>query len=162
MTDRGEPGNGDQISVVLVDGTADPTVLSNIIYSSHWMNFQTRQLYLRGGNLVVHSGFSITIDGSDPTDTPIAARAAEFGVKAYPNPFSDHVYFDLQLKTDSKVRLELFDISGSKIATIYDDIVVAFDRYRFEYTPENVSSGTLFYRLIIDGKLEFTGTLIHQ
>ena len=86
---------------------------------------------------------------------------SEFGLKAYPNPFSDNVYFDLQMKTDSKVRLEVFNIEGTKLSTVYDDVVVAYDRYRFEYTPENFSTGMLIYRLIVDGQLIFTGKLIH-
>jgi hypothetical protein len=88
--------------------------------------------------------------------------ASEFGIKAYPNPFNDHVYFDLQLKTDSKVRLEVFNIYGNKLSTIYNDVVIAFDHYQFEYTPANFSSGMLIYRLTVDGKLAFTGKLIHK
>jgi len=88
-------------------------------------------------------------------------QIAEFGIKAYPNPFNDHIYFDLQLKTDSKIRLEIYSIDGAKLATIYDDTIIAYDKYQFEYTPENFSSGTLVYRLIVDGKLMFTGKLIH-
>jgi hypothetical protein len=86
----------------------------------------------------------------------------EFGLKAYPNPFTDNVYFDLQLKTDSKVRLEIFNIDGTKLSTIYDDCVVAFNHYELEYKPKNFSSGMLIYRLIVDGKLMFTGKLIHK
>jgi hypothetical protein len=102
-----------------------------------------------GGSIVVHDAKSKSM------------MAAEFGVKAYPNPFTDHVYFDLQLMTDSKVRLEIYTIEGSKLATVVYDVVVAFDKYRFEYTPENISTGALIYRLIVDGQLMFTGKLIH-
>jgi hypothetical protein len=73
----------------------------------------------------------------------------------------DHLHFDLQLKTDSRVRLEIYTLEGAKLATIYDDVVVAFDQYRFEYTPENFSTGTLVYRLVIDEQIAFTGKLIH-
>jgi hypothetical protein len=88
-------------------------------------------------------------------------QVADFGIKAYPNPFTDHVYFYLQLMTDSKIRLEIYTIDGAKLATVYDDLVVAYDKYRFEYTPENFSTGTLIYRLVVDGMLMFTGKLIH-
>jgi hypothetical protein len=85
----------------------------------------------------------------------------EFDLKVYPNPFTDIVYFDLQMKTDSKVRLEVFNIEGVRLSTVYDDLVVAYDRYRFEYTPTNFSTGVLIYRLTVDGQLIFTGKLIH-
>ena len=88
-------------------------------------------------------------------------KGTEFGLKTYPNPFDDHVYFDLQLTKDSKVRLEIFNIDGSKLATIYDDVVIGYDHYQFEYSPENVSAGKLVYHMIVDGQLMFTGKLIH-
>jgi hypothetical protein len=163
MTDRGEPGRYDMISFALVDGTKDPTILANLIYSSNWVNYQTRPLTLRGGNLVVHSGFSLNTTAATQeslTDMQVAVQEAEFGVNAYPNPFTDHLYFDLRLKTDSKVRLELYTMTGTRVATLYDDMVVAFDRYRIEYTPDNISTGMLIYRLIIDGQQVYTGTLI--
>ncbi len=110
---------------------------------------------ISGGSIVVHDGKTKTTTGTSKI------QQAEFGIKAYPNPFTDHVYFDLQLKTDSKVRLEIYTIDGAKLATVYDDLVVAYDKYRFEYTPENFSTGTLIYRLVVDGQLMFTGKLIH-
>ena len=110
---------------------------------------------LGGGSIVIHNP-------NDKSTTPAKAMAAEFGVKAYPNPFTDHITFDLQLKTDSKVRLEIYNINGTKLATVYDDMVVAYDKYQFEYTPENLSSGTLIYRLIINNEIAFTGKLIHK
>ena len=36
-------------------------------------------------------------------------------LKAYPNPFVDHVYFDLKLMTDTRVRIDIYSISGEKI-----------------------------------------------
>ena len=150
MTDMGEPGSSDKIAITLYYNNA-------LFYSSNWVSTTTQEMLLGGGNLLVHSSFSL---GSAQT-SGVYARAAEFGIKAYPNPFTDHVTFDLQLKTDSKVRLEIYTIEGSKLATIYDDVVVAYDRYQFEYTPEKLSTGTLVYRLIIDGQLMFTGKLMH-
>jgi hypothetical protein len=108
---------------------------------------------LGGGSIVIHKA------NEKPGKS---IQMTEFDLKVYPNPFTDHIYFDLQLMTDSKVRLEIYDINGSKIATVYDDIVVGYDRYRFEYVPENLNSdsGTLIYRLIIDGQQMFSGKLI--
>ena len=113
---------------------------------------------LGGGSIVIHAANGSTKAMAAPEPMTVT----EFGVKAYPNPFTDHVTFDLQLKTDSKVRLEIYNINGTRLATIFDDMVVAYDRYQFEYTPENMSSGTLIYRLIIDEHIAFTGKLIHK
>jgi len=88
--------------------------------------------------------------------------ASDFGIKAYPNPFSDHIYFDIRMMIDSEVTLEIFDADGSKIATVYNDIVVAYENYTFEYVPENLRSGILIYRFTVNGKQMFSGRLIHH
>ena len=107
---------------------------------------------LGGGSIVIHKA---------KENTSKSIELAEFGLKVFPNPFTDNIYFDLQIKTDSRVSLEIFDMTGAKLATIFNDVVVAFDRYQLEYTPENVEDGILFYRLIVDGKVMFNGKLIH-
>lgn len=86
----------------------------------------------------------------------------EVDLAAYPNPFSDHVYFDLQLLTDSKVRLEIYDINGSLVATVYNDLAIAHVRYRFKYIAYDLPSGTLSYRLIINEQQIFSAPLIHR
>jgi hypothetical protein len=157
LTDNGEYYGSDRIAISLWNqGT--------LMFSSNWNHILTMQTQLSDGNLYVHSGFNFgnVNDNQSDNDHHEHMLAAEIGVKAYPNPFTDHVYFDLTLKTDSKVRLEIFDINGSKIATIYDDVVIAYNSYRLEYTPKNLSSNTLMYRLIIDDKIAFTGKLIHK
>jgi hypothetical protein len=116
---------------------------------------------ISGGSIVIHSVKS-GAKSEDQSEVQTEIVLGEFGVKAYPNPFTDHVYFDLQLKTDSKVRLEIYNSTGAKIATVFDDMVVAFDRYRFEYTPGKLSSSVLIYRIFIDNKMSFTGKLIHR
>jgi hypothetical protein len=108
---------------------------------------------LGGGSIVIHKADEKT---SSLIQTP------EFGLNVYPNPFTDHIYFELQLMTDSQVLLEIYDINGSKIATVYDDEVVAYDHYRFEYAPENLDRGILSYRLIVDGQQMYNGKLIHK
>jgi hypothetical protein len=119
---------------------------------------------ISGGSIVIHAvnGNKTGTKSEDQSEIQTEIVTGEFGVKAYPNPFTDHVYFDLQLKTDSKVRLEIYNSAGAKIATVFDDMVVAFDRYRFEYTPGNLSSSVLIYRIFIDNKMSFTGKLIHK
>ena len=47
MTDKGEPGSSDSISIVLWDG-------STLLFSSNWNGTRTIEQLLNGGNLVVH------------------------------------------------------------------------------------------------------------
>jgi hypothetical protein len=108
---------------------------------------------LGGGSIVIHKA------DNNPKKSVLMS---EFVLNVYPNPFTDHIYFDLQLMTDSKVCLEIYNMYGSKIATVYDDIVVGYENYRFEYVPKNLSSGIIIYRFIVNGQLMFKGELIHN
>jgi hypothetical protein len=156
LTDNGDRGTDDRIAISLWNG-------STLMFSSNWNGSGTAEKQLGDGQLIIHSGLSFgDTSHAAVNDNHENALAAEFGVKAYPNPFTDHVYFDLQLRTDSRVRLEIFDINGSKIATLFDDIALAFNRYQLEYTPEGVSSKVILYRLIIDDEIAFSGKLIHK
>jgi hypothetical protein len=48
------------------------------------------------------------------------------------------------------------------LSTIKAGDVGAFQDYRFEYLPENVSTGVLIYRVLVDGLEVFTGKVIHK
>ena len=112
-----------------------------------------------GANLtIVSRGSSLSLNTVQTTE-----RLKEgFVIKAYPNPFTDHVTFDLQLTTDSRAQIEVFDIIGVKLATVFNKDVTAYDKYQIDYTPENVGSGILLYRLVVDGNVMYTGKLIHK
>src|SRR5436190_24334824 len=59
MIDDGEPGVNDSISFVIVAGNANSSILANVIWSSNWVGSMTQMMKLGGGNLQVHSGFSV-------------------------------------------------------------------------------------------------------
>jgi hypothetical protein len=156
MTDNGEPGLNDKIAISLWDG-------STLWYSSNWTGTATTEMLLGGGNLVVHSSFSVGTMTIKSTDSEtVFIPQAELGLKVYPNPFTERLFFDLRLTTDSKVRLEIFDMTGGIVATVFDDNVFADESYFFEFTPEKVKNAVLMYRLIVDGKVIQTGKVIHQ
>jgi len=156
MTDNSESSSNDQIGITLWNGGA-------LYFSSSWTGNSTAQRTLGAGRIIIHSGYSFgdSFNSMDNTNDEFM-RTPELGVKAYPNPFTDHVYFDLQLNTDSKVRLEIFDVTGAKISTVFDDVVIAYNRYQLEYAPERLSSNMLMYKLVVDDKIVFTGKLIHK
>jgi hypothetical protein len=86
---------------------------------------------------------------------------AETSVKAYPNPFSERVFFDLQFAKDANALLEIFDIRGAKLGTLLNHRVEAGQQYRFEYSPVDVAPGMLMYRLVVDGEV-MNGRILYQ
>jgi hypothetical protein len=79
----------------------------------------------------------------------------------YPNPFNERVIFETEFGSAGKVLLEIFDIKGIKVKTVYNNQVEAGMVYRFEYLPEGIAPGILFYRLVKDDKV-YTGKLIYK
>ena len=95
MTDRGEPGNFDSIGINLKNS-------SNILlYSSNWIGISTEEMVLSGGNLVVHSGFSLAADVY--IDTSMLDTEGLFEIVMDKNPFD--ITTTLTLKTDNKSSL---------------------------------------------------------
>ena len=107
---------------------------------------------LGGGSIVIHKS---------KEDNSKSIQTTEFGLNVYPNPFADHTFFELQLPSDSRVRIEIHDANGT-LVTVMEDLVVGFDNYRFEYIPKNLVRGIFFYRIIINGQELFNGKLIRD
>ena len=68
-------------------------------------------------------------------------------LEAYPNPFSRYLRFEFQSNTDSHVTLELYDIRGSKVRTLYSQTAVKDQKYYVEIDGSGLLNGTYFYRL---------------
>jgi hypothetical protein len=109
--------------------------------------------------VITFTGATFTISVATVVET---ATGSDVKITPYPNPFTDHLYFILELPSDARVRLEIFNSSGVRVSTIVDARINASDSILLEYIPENASTGMLFYRLTVNGKLIQTGKLIHK
>ena len=45
------------------------------------------------------------------------------------------------------MKLEIFNVSGQKIATLFEGDVKAYETIKLKYLPANVSDGMIIYRL---------------
>jgi len=68
-------------------------------------------------------------------------------LKAYPNPFSDRLIIEFMVIEDTKATVEIFNVSGQRLATLFDGNVRASELYKAEFKPERVSSGVIIYKL---------------
>ena len=102
LTDRGEPGSNDSIGINLTNSDGI------LLYSSNWSGISTEEMLLSGGNLVVHSGFSLTsrlVLGDDIIDMNA------IGLMIYPNPANNI----MTLSNPQDVNLEslsIYDFRG--------------------------------------------------
>ena len=107
MSDKGEPGKDDSISFNLIDAN------NILLYSSEWSGIATEEILLSGGNLVVHSGFSL---GAFTSDIGVvkANNLLEGDLSMYPNPARDQVI----LSNPEKIELNsvsIYDLEGRLI-----------------------------------------------
>lgn len=64
----------------------------------------------------------------------------------YPNPFNAKTSISFDLKFDSPVTLEIFDITGARVATLVDERLAA-GSHSVVWDAGDVASGTYFYKL---------------
>ncbi len=68
-------------------------------------------------------------------------------VKAYPNPFSNATTIAFHLRDDDFVTLEIFNLIGAKVATLYNGPVKGGTTYKRSFNPTNLAIGSYIYRL---------------
>jgi hypothetical protein len=156
LTDNGEPGANDMIAISLYDG-------STLMYSCNWNGANTAKMLLGGGNLVVHSSFSLGGTTTSPSGpgkksaeitTSTGGLTVEPMLKAYPNPFTDRLTIEFSPVIDTQAKLEIFSITGAKLETLFEGPVNAGVLYKYEYQPRLVSSQIVLYHLTLDGKIQ--------
>ena len=71
---------------------------------------------------------------------------SELRIKAYPNPSSDQINFHFRAIEDERRRLEIFDISGNKITTVFEDHTKKGEGYQFSFDATGLNQGVYSYR----------------
>jgi len=91
------------------------------------------------------------------TTTDVGTRAPGIGAlrAVRPNPFSASTSLDLELATEARATLEVFDVRGRRVATLIDQIMPAGD-HTVTWDGRDVDgrvqpSGVFFCRLTVNG-----------
>ena len=64
----------------------------------------------------------------------------------YPNPFNPSTNIDFSFPKKSKVKLEIFNITGKKVATLINEVKEA-GNYSINFNGSNLSTGIYIYKL---------------
>jgi len=65
-------------------------------------------------------------------------------LKFYPNPFSNHINFEFELKEPSNTKLEIFDITGKLIKTIVNTKLPS-QKHQFSFTQNHLPDGVYYF-----------------
>jgi hypothetical protein len=109
-------------------------------------------------NWDTNKGNYIFYNMSNPTGiTSVASQGGSEEISVYPNPFNSRCKFLIQLKQRSKVRLEIFDVTGRSIKTVYNNEAdpgkLAIFWNGTGNSNRNISSGMYFYQLQINDRI---------
>ena len=82
-------------------------------------------------------------------------------VTAYPNPFNDKISFVLQTNVAGKASLEIFNMLGQKVKTVFEGQLFANSPQTVEYkAPALAPASNLIYIFRMNGK-QVTGKIIN-
>jgi hypothetical protein len=84
----------------------------------------------------------------------------EFMVSAYPNPFSSKATIEF-MRNDKTCHatIEVFNLSGQKVARLFDGTIQAGERYAAEFNGDDLAEGIYVYRIATNDKV-INGRLI--
>jgi len=71
----------------------------------------------------------------------------ELETNVYPYPFVDRVYFEVQSPKTTDLKIEVYTMTGSKVETIYDDMIEENVPYRFEFDGDHYPGAMYIYRI---------------
>ena len=134
-----------------------------IWFSSKWDGTKTLETD-------VATGSNIYVSTANTTTAPTSGKKAasiidltltEAKVNVFPNPFTEKLFFEFTSPTATDARLEIFSITGAKIATLFDAPIEAGRRNKAEYVPTLVSSQMVIYRLTMNGETRI-GKMVYQ
>lgn len=152
------PGEGPvALMTVLIKETAQPGEYDLVFEDSGDDTFENSLTRADDFALVVPilSNGWIDVDFESGTDDPITVPGNLALAANYPNPFNSSTVISFSLEREMRVDLEIFDLLGRKITTLYSGPLGAGDN-SFVWDGRSSSgkkqaSGIFFYRLSVSG-----------
>jgi len=82
-------------------------------------------------------------------------------LKVYPNPFSDRLRFEFVSPGSVNVRIDLYDMTGRMVKTVFEQPIESDVSYEAEFKPETIISGMYIYRMVM-GEAVYNGKVVFK
>ena len=139
------------------------TLAGNIVVNAITVQF-------KAGKEVIKATADCPLNSSSMTQATISSKTgageqihvapAKLNVSTYPNPYTDKVKFVIQSPVSGLASLEVFNMLGQKVQTVFTGQVKAGRGQSLEYNVPVANRGNLIYILRV-GNQKATGRLIH-
>ncbi len=152
--------NGDGFTVTVTTNVAGCTATSSCATNPAPVSTLTpvSKVQEPAGNLKVSA--AATVVNKNPETYRIALESLT-KVNATPNPFTDRIRFNLVSSVSGIGTLELFNVLGQKVATVFEGSFLAGREIYKEYNVGSGMSRTLIYVFKVGGQ-SVTGKLINM
>ncbi len=82
-------------------------------------------------------------------------------ISVYPNPFTESLKFEFVSPVNAHANIDIFDVTGRKVKTVFNGSVEGNVPYTFEFVPASEESNLYFYQIrlgeeVIYGKVVYT------
>jgi hypothetical protein len=150
-----KPGTAkDKFRIKIWDKATDQVVYDNNIGSVQDNAVPTTSI--SGGSIMIHSAKTkSSLDAYQGNPGPVQP-----GITIYPNPFTEELNFEFAVMEDSGVVIEIFDMTGRKVNTVFEDEGKGMVRHNVKFTGADIVEGVYFYRITI-GDTVYNGKVIH-
>lgn len=133
-------------NVILIDSVeADVTAYSDSSITESGTYTYLVSAYNGEGETVITTPYEVAIDLTDVEETPLPAGYTLH--QNYPNPFNPTTVISFRVAKTSNVKLEVYDMIGTKISTLLNERLRA-GNHSLTFDASNLTSGIYFYRLI--------------
>jgi hypothetical protein len=101
-----------------------------------------------------------TFGGNFARTRPLTGEMSDVELTAYPNPFADYTTIRFMIPAEQKAILGLYDVSGRKVATIFDGTARANMAYEERLEGSSLPAGMYFLTLKLESGEIYTGKLV--
>lgn len=79
----------------------------------------------------------------------------------YPNPFNERLSFEFDTPGNADVRLDIYNIGGSKLQTVFDGHIMDKGPVKLEYVADRITTQMVIFKLIINGEV-YVGKALYK
>ncbi len=144
----------DKFRIKIWDKVTDQVVYDNNIGSEQ--DNAVPSTSISGGSIVIHS----VKTKSSLDEYPYNPGLVQPEITIYPNPFTEQLNFEFSVTEDSHVVIEIFDMTGRKVKTVFENEVKGMVQYSEKFTGADIVDGIYFYRITI-GNTVYNGKVIN-